>query len=82
MQVVSKENPNTSVEIQLKIQRTPMKIKSRWKLNENYAIRRTSNLNWKVNENQKSKETHYIEGDTDEIVAGIIKVLKDDIKAI
>ncbi len=31
---------------------------------------------------QKSKETHYIEGDTDEIVAGIIKVLKDDIKAI
>ena len=31
---------------------------------------------------EKSKETHYIEGDTDEIVAGIIKVLKDDIKAI
>ena len=31
---------------------------------------------------EKSKETHYIEGDSDEIVAGIIKVLKDDIKAI
>ena len=31
---------------------------------------------------EKSKETHYIEGDADEIVAGIIKVLKDDIKAI
>tara|TARA_B100001287_G_scaffold275799_1_gene284492 strand:- start:2869 stop:3639 length:771 start_codon:yes stop_codon:yes gene_type:complete len=31
---------------------------------------------------EKSKETHYIEGDTDEIVTEIIKVLKDDIKAI
>ena len=31
---------------------------------------------------QKSKETHYIQGDTDEIVTEIIKVLKDDIKAI
>ena len=31
---------------------------------------------------QKSKETHYIEGNADEIVAGVIKVLKDDIKAI
>ena len=31
---------------------------------------------------QKSKETHYIEGDTDSIVDGIVKVLKDDIKAI
>tara|TARA_B100000941_G_scaffold260899_1_gene212697 strand:+ start:1079 stop:1849 length:771 start_codon:yes stop_codon:yes gene_type:complete len=31
---------------------------------------------------QKSKETHYIEGDTDQIVDGIIKVLKDDVKAI
>ncbi len=31
---------------------------------------------------QKSKETHYLEGDTDSIVGEIIKVLKDDIKAI
>ena len=31
---------------------------------------------------QKSKETHYIDGDTDSIVDGIIKVLRDEIKAI
>ena len=31
---------------------------------------------------QKSKETHYIDGDTDSIVSGIIKVLRDEIKAI
>ena len=31
---------------------------------------------------QKSKETHYIDGDTDAIVDGIIKVLRDEIKAI
>ena len=31
---------------------------------------------------QKSKETHYIDGDTDAIVDGLIKILRDDIKAI
>ena len=31
---------------------------------------------------QKSKETHFIDGDTDTIVEGIIKVLKDEVKAI
>jgi len=31
---------------------------------------------------QKSKETQYIDGDTDAIVNGIIKVLQDEIKAI
>ena len=31
---------------------------------------------------QKSKETHFIDGDTDAIVEGIIKVLKDEVKAI
>ena len=31
---------------------------------------------------QKSKETHYIDGDADSIVNGIIKILRDDIKAI
>ena len=31
---------------------------------------------------QKSKETHYIDGDTDAIVGGLIKILRDDIKAI
>ena len=31
---------------------------------------------------QKSKETHYIDGDTDEIVDGLIKILRDDVKAI
>ena len=31
---------------------------------------------------QKSKETHYIDGDTDTIVDGLIKILRDDIKAI
>ena len=31
---------------------------------------------------QKSKETHYIDGDADSIVNGIIKILRDDIKTI
>ena len=31
---------------------------------------------------QKSKETKYIDGDTDSIVEELIKILKDDIKAI
>jgi len=31
---------------------------------------------------QKSKETHFIDGDTGTIVEGIIKVLKDEVKAI
>ena len=31
---------------------------------------------------QKSKETHFIDGDSDAIVEGIIKVLKDEVKAI
>ena len=31
---------------------------------------------------QKSKETKYIEGDNDTIVEELIRILKDDIKAI
>ena len=31
---------------------------------------------------EKSKETRFIEGDTDSIVEQLIKVLKDDVKAI
>ena len=46
-------------------------------------ISNTSDVNIeKVYLPQKSKETHYLEGDTDSIVDGIIKVLKDEIKAI
>ena len=36
----------------------------------------------KTNIPEKSKETRFIEGDTDSIVEQLIKVLKDDVKAI